>query len=117
MACEREERSANVEMSFDVCKEHMESNPLSVALHADGVDPMVVAESLMSLIEETATYRLAEYPPLRLLITSEWDGEVLPERAQKHIVSLAAREYMVHMIRDRSYHTGQQAAIMELPID
>lgn len=117
MSCEREERTATVEMTFDVCKEHMESHVSSAALHAEGMDPMAVADALMSLIEETVTYRMAEYPPLRLLVTSEWEGESLPERAQKQIVALAARDYMTNSIASRAYHEGQVGAVMEMPFN
>lgn len=119
--CEREERKASVDMTFVGCAEHGHFEAESLAIDSSRLDPMDVADTLFSAIEEMIVAHISHHPEIASLLTQEhkWEWsespEQLPDRAQKQLAKLLAHQLMLSRVASRGYARMVESAVLSFP--
>lgn len=119
--CERVERKASVEMTFVGCADHGHFEAESLSIDSSQIDPMEVADTLFSAIEEMIVVHISGHPDVAKLLTEEhkWEwsetAEQLPERAQKQVAKLLAHQLMLSRVASRGYGRVVESAVLSIP--
>ena len=115
-ACDWQEATANIEMTFDICADHGQTRPTSAAVHFEGVDVDALVSSTFSALEQTLSKVLGDYPDLAAITQKDYpDVGVLPERAQEHLAKLLAHQYLLMKVAARDYPAHVVSGMLTMP--
>lgn len=110
--CETQELTATVTLSFEACKEHGHGRMTSAMMESGGAPVMAIVDGILGMVEESLAQFAADYPSLTSL--NGWD--TLPERAQRHLAKLLARDVMLSKVAERDYNVAGAGALLTLPM-
>lgn len=116
MTCEKEDREAEVSMTFSVCVEHGEAKLSSGSITSGGVALEHLIPGMLATVEETIIAHIRQSDALNDFMTTNYGGKgVLREAAQRQLAGVFAHQAMLAMVAERAWPIGNASALLTIP--